>query len=622
MSAAPADTPWTRLALAVLAIAGIAAYHVVLIGPFALIMWLNPWAGYFGIWPVAAALAFIWWTLQPWHETPGVRLAPADAPVLFEDLRVLATQLGAPPIHELRLTGDFNAAAIEAPVRWQPWRKRRVLVLGVPLLALAGTSTVRAVIAHELGHFSHRHGRLGQWIYRARLGWLSYAASTIESVGLLERGAAYFAGWFAPRFSALSFTYSRRCEYEADAFGAAVVGPVGMASALLTIDAVGDRWRAMADRELPRLVREQIAPPASWLAHVRQQVLTQPPQAQEWERLRARGSTPDDTHPSLAERLSALAVSGEQALGAASLPAQVAGAAWIVRWDEVVADCDTQWRRAQERIWRQEHIRQRAQVERLEALRGAQDLGLERARLELDHGDAGTAAELARRWNDHPSLSGEAAFVLGAAQLRVDDPAGIEALEACIAAEPAWAAPARELIERHAAMLAGDTARRRNHALLQRARRRRARALGEVHRLMSFGELAPATVPLLALEILRAVLSGMPAVAAAWCAGLDELVHEERRYRAVVLILRLHTGRLQEAGLSEDDFLADARLLLSQCLPAATLRLVWTVYTTEPFTPELDARLAAWARAGDPACLVAPREGEGVGPGLRASALG
>ncbi len=594
-SAAHTISRWARFRLAVMAISGVAFYHLVLVAPFALLMICNPWTGYYGVWPIVGVITFFWWTLQPYHETPGLCVARAQAPALFEIVEALADRIGAPRIDEIRLTDDYNAGALEAPVRWQPWRKRQVLLLGVPLLALNDAGSVCGFIAHELGHFSHRHGRLGQWIYRARAGWLSYAGAPFASVSLLERGAAFFAHWFAPRFSKLSFDYSRQCEYEADAYGAAVVGRVAMASGLLTLMAYGQRWQDMAEKELPRLIALQDAPPPAWMAQVQQRVLTRPAQADDLERLRAKASDPHDTHPTLAERMQALSVSGDEALRACDLPQQVAGAAWLLDWDAVVG--------------------------RLDMLRGANDLTLARARLELEYGEPETVMDIARRWLDDRSLGSDARFLLGAAQLKRGDKDGIGTLEACIKSDPLWALAARDLIEQHAALLDTEAQRDRNRRLLRRARIKRGRALGSVLDKLQRGELAPATLDEDSWGILREVFSAAPVIAAAWCGGIDELVHEQRRYRTVVLVLRLRTERLQELNLSEDEVRSEARSLLGALLPGSTLRLVWTVYTTEPLAPELDARLGEWARTGERCCLVSPREGESVGPGARAAAL-
>jgi Zn-dependent protease with chaperone function len=616
------DDSWARLRLAVSAVGGIAAYHVVLVAPFAALLLLNPWTRYYGVWPALAGVALVWWTLHPWREAVGRPVSRRDAPGLFDAVDLLADRIGAPRIHEVRLTDDFNAAAQVVDVRWQPWRKRRVLVLGVPLLALLDVDAVRGVIAHELGHFSHRHGRLGHWIYRARAGWTAYAQTPVEDAPLLERGAAFFARWFAPRFSRLSFAYSRRCEYEADAFGAAVVGTESMALALFAVEAFDGRWRAMLDEALPQLIAEREQPPEAWLAHVQQAVHRQPPQADEWHRLRARASAENDTHPSLGERVDALGVSGEALLAAATLPAQPAGVAWFADWPAIAARHDAGWRASHEGLWRQQHVRHKHQRRRLEQLRAADDLTLERAGLEFEHGEPAQAAALARRWVDDAALGAHAAYLVGAAQLRSGDAAGIATLEACIARAPAWAAPARAAIERHASLVADAALRERNRALLDKALRRRAHALGRLHWMTSRAELRPAMLDDSTDALLRAALSTVPTVAAAWCATVPGFEQDGRHFETFVLLLRLRTDRLREADLDEDDLIGDMQALLSQLLPPSALRLVWTAYTTEGLAPAVHALLQGWVEAGDRACLVKPVEGEAAGPAVRASALG
>ena len=610
-----------RVKLAAAAVAGIVAYNVVLMGPFVALMALNPWSGYYGVWPIVAVVLLLWWTMQPFHVTPGTPVTREQAPRLFDDVQALARQIGAPHIDEIRLVDDFNAAAIEAPVRWRPWRKQRVLVLGVPLLALADTRMLSGVIAHELGHFSHRHGRLGHWLYRARAGWVSYANEPIAELSILERAAAFFAHWFAPRFSRLSFNYSRACEYEADAYGASVVGRVPMACGLLTIACLGRRWQDMADRELPQLLARQDAPPNDWMAHVQRRVLDQPPQPEEWARLQVAAADPHDTHPSTGERIRALAVSGHEVLAACHLPVQVAGAAWFADWAAVLARFNDAWRDLNASTWRQEHIRQRHQRQRLESLRSAADRSVARAQLELEYGEPATVMSLADGWLDDAAVGAQARFLRGVAQLKLGDKQGVATLEACIKASPPWALAAREWMAQHAALLETDEQRERNTALLTRALDKRARALGLAFEKMQQGEIAPARLDEDSWSILREVYTGSVTVAAAWCAGLDELVHDGRCYQVVLLVLRLRTERLQALGLSEDELRDEARALLGGLLPGSVLRLVWTVYTTEPLAPELDARLMAWASSGERCCLVAPQPGESVGAGARAAAL-
>src|SRR6188474_1606927 len=92
---------WAKFKLAAMAVSGVAFYHLVLVAPFALLVTFNPWSGYYGVWPILGVIAFFWWTLQPWHETPGTLVSHAQAPALFEDIETLADRIGAPRIDEV-----------------------------------------------------------------------------------------------------------------------------------------------------------------------------------------------------------------------------------------------------------------------------------------------------------------------------------------------------------------------------------------------------------------------------------------------------------------------------------------------------------------------------------------
>jgi hypothetical protein len=395
-----------------------------------------------------------------------------------------------------------------------------------------------------------------------------------------------------------------------------------MACGLFTIASLGQRWAEMSQAELPRLITRQDKAPGDWLAHVRHHVLAQPPQQQEWAALKDKVADPDDTHPSTGERIRALGVSGDEVVRACRLPEQVAGAAWFTDWAAVQARFNATWQSLNARSWRQEHIRRRVQLQRLEVLRSADDRSLARAQLELEYGEPATVVELARPCLADPATSGEAGFLMGAAQLKLGEPQGVGTLEACIKAAPQWALPAREWLARHPALLGGEAQQGRNATLIERAQRKRGRALGLAFEAMQQGRIAPACLNADSWAILREVFAGMPTVAAAWCAGIDGLEHDGRRFDVVMLVLRLRTEQLNELGLTEDELRAEAQSLLHGLLPGAVLRLAWTLYTTEALSPELDARLSDWARRGEPCCLVAPRAGEAVGPGARAAALG
>ncbi|HSC77290.1 MAG TPA: M48 family metalloprotease, partial [Candidatus Acidoferrales bacterium] len=128
------------------------------------------------------------------------------------------------------------------------------------MLALSADQ-FRAVLAHEMGHFSGNHGRFGSWIYRVRQVW----GQLVERLEIQKRRGSWFFlrffRWFAPLFSAYSFVLARRHEYEADECGAEMTSPEVMATALIATSVhhrnLDENVWACIDRD----AREQPEPP-------------------------------------------------------------------------------------------------------------------------------------------------------------------------------------------------------------------------------------------------------------------------------------------------------------------------------------------------------------------------
>src|SRR5262245_47222634 len=98
----------------------------------------------------------------------GVPLTETRAPELWADVRRLATTAGTRAPDEIRIVTDVNAAVSENARLLGLIPGRRYLYVGMPLLMTLTVSQLRAVIAHELGHYSHSHTRLGEIAYRGR----------------------------------------------------------------------------------------------------------------------------------------------------------------------------------------------------------------------------------------------------------------------------------------------------------------------------------------------------------------------------------------------------------------------------------------------------------------------
>jgi Zn-dependent protease with chaperone function/predicted Zn-dependent protease len=240
----------------------------------------------------------------------GIALTRQDAPELFELLDRLRRALKAPAVRRVLLTSDFTAAVVQIPrLGFLGWC-RNDLVLGLPLMQVLSPPQLDAVVALEFGHLSRAHGGMAGWIYRVRITWdrLVGAMHAHRRWGaiLFER----FLGWYVPYFNAYSFVLAREQEYEADAQAARLAGSIPAREALVTLAVVGrflDRsfWPA-----LDRLTVKQATPPKSPLEDLARTVKTgmPPDDARRWlkeEMSRLTGYA--DTHPSLKDRLAALA---------------------------------------------------------------------------------------------------------------------------------------------------------------------------------------------------------------------------------------------------------------------------------------------------------------------------
>jgi Zn-dependent protease with chaperone function len=136
-------------------------------------------------WLVASAM---WVRLDP---PQGRRVTRHDAPELFNMIDSLRRSLRAPRFHDVLITEDFNAAVVQIPKLGLLGWYRNALLIGLPLMKALTREQLAAVLAHEFGHLAGGHGRLGNWVYRLRFGWMRLAAA------LQARGNPLAASCFA-----------------------------------------------------------------------------------------------------------------------------------------------------------------------------------------------------------------------------------------------------------------------------------------------------------------------------------------------------------------------------------------------------------------------------------------
>ncbi len=248
-----------------------------------------------------------------WASVPipqGTIVTRAGAPRLFDELDRLTRVLKTPAIHEVRLSDEFNAALVQVPRLGPLGWPRRTLVIGLQLLMALTPTQARAVVAHELGHLSRRHGVARRWVYQARDNWCrvweAYSHDHSWGGGLMRR----FFEWYAPYFGAYSFVLARSFEYEADRVAAKITSREETGAALIATSVKAD---AVKEEFWPQLLgqAERQAQPVTnaylLLAKYLRALRLEPHTLA--TRLRAAvapRTAIHDSHPALADRLMAL----------------------------------------------------------------------------------------------------------------------------------------------------------------------------------------------------------------------------------------------------------------------------------------------------------------------------
>jgi Zn-dependent protease with chaperone function len=253
-----------------------------------------------------ALLRATWVTLE---RPEGVEIRAGDAPVLFAEIERLRRLGRIPRIHRVLLDAQLNAGVAQTPRLGVFGWPHNDLVLGYPLLAALSPDEFRAVLAHELGHLSGRHGRTGAWAYRARATWSRFLAVLEARRSALTGIFRGFLALYGPWFSAASLALAREQEREAVRFSAVATSPRAAADALVASRLA----EGLLERRFHAALRRRTAidpePPRDHLAPLLRLTGETAPhagaQAELDRQLLARtGGT--DTHPSLADRLATL----------------------------------------------------------------------------------------------------------------------------------------------------------------------------------------------------------------------------------------------------------------------------------------------------------------------------
>lgn len=159
----------------------------------------------------------------------ALRVTPEDQLELWEQIGAVAMAAGKRVPEEVFLDFEVNASVLEQHRLLGLLPSRRRMVLGAPLVASLTVAQLRAVIAHEFGHYG---SRLGAVALRGRIAMVHTAEVFTGDIGWFDRAAYLLYARYSELYLRLSQALARDLELAADRAAVRQEGPAAMAEAL------------------------------------------------------------------------------------------------------------------------------------------------------------------------------------------------------------------------------------------------------------------------------------------------------------------------------------------------------------------------------------------------------
>lgn len=212
--------------------------------------------------------------LRPGGKMEDQEVTAAQQPRLFEFLNRLADEAGAPRPHRVFLSPLVNAAVFyDLTILNFLFPSKKNLEIGLGLVNALSLSELKAVLAHEFGHFAQRSMAVGRWVYMAQqiaehivwrrdqldrfLQGLSRSDIRVAWVGWILRLIVWsIRSLLETLFQGVMLAQralSREMEFQADLVAVSLTGSDALIHALhqaQTADDAWDRTLAFANGEL------------------------------------------------------------------------------------------------------------------------------------------------------------------------------------------------------------------------------------------------------------------------------------------------------------------------------------------------------------------------------------
>jgi Zn-dependent protease with chaperone function len=248
----------------------------------------------------------ILWSILPRPDRfvpPGPRMTRKKFPLLFNEIEKVSKLTGQGMPRDVYLVPDVNAFVAERG-GFMGFGRKRVMGIGLPLFQLMTVDELKAVLAHEFGHYFGGDTALGPWIYKTREAIIR----TTVNVAKANQWLYIPFEAYAKMFLRITNGISRQQEFTADRLAARTVGASAAITGLQKVHKYGYAFNVFFQREYAPVIESGYQPPMleGFQKFLKSPKITEAVNNSYEEQLTKGTTDPYDTHPSLKERIAAL----------------------------------------------------------------------------------------------------------------------------------------------------------------------------------------------------------------------------------------------------------------------------------------------------------------------------
>lgn len=198
----------------------------------------------------------------------GIEVSQKDEPQLFEFLHTLSDEIGAPRPHRVFITPEVNAAVFyDLSLINLLFPSKKNLIIGLGLVNVLNLGELKAVLAHEFGHFAQGSMMVGRWVYIAQQiishmvatrDWLDTIVNFISRIDLRIAWLGWILSIIIWSIRSIMDTLfdvviiaeralSREMEFNADLVAVSVTGSDALINALYKLQAADHAWQTALD---------------------------------------------------------------------------------------------------------------------------------------------------------------------------------------------------------------------------------------------------------------------------------------------------------------------------------------------------------------------------------------